>query len=533
MADNILTTDRSSANLDIAAKDVAGVKFPRNILTDPSGNDITPLTDAALRAAPVPVSLTSTTITGSVAVTNAGLTSLDAKTPALGAATSANSRPVVIASDQANVPTVLSALVYPASTNNSSSTQLGAGASFTGVIENIQNLQAAQISVTSDQAYTVQVKQYIDAGGTRLVSTDTFTRAAGVPLNENVTLPGNYFQVVVTNNGGSTTTTFRLDTTFGIMNTQPRALTNEGKFPTEAARPPALLSSYSVAGVIAINTVLLTLDCSVYRSVSVQCTSMGTAGVVTPEWSNDNTNWQTATLLTQAGASATTFNAAGLWVLPVVARYLRLRLSTATTAGTTTLSVHQLDDRTQMWLATQPVSGTVSVTGYPTAAASADALANPTVTQIGAAGLWFNGTSWDRARGMSLGSVTTGDTGAKTATGNGATITNVGNKGVDIVIVLGAVSGTTPTCVFKVQNSVDGGTNWVDVPGAATASLTASGTYGISIYPGIAVTAGSTTSGTKATASQILSRTWRMVWTIGGTTPSFTITSISYTYPPN
>jgi hypothetical protein len=64
MADNILTKDRADADLDIAAKEIASVKFPRNILTDPSGNDLTPLTDAALRATPVPVS-----VPGSVAVT--------------------------------------------------------------------------------------------------------------------------------------------------------------------------------------------------------------------------------------------------------------------------------------------------------------------------------------------------------------------------------------------------------------------------------------------------------------------------------
>jgi len=57
MADNILTKDRADGDLDIAAKDLAGVKYPRNILTDPSGADLTPLTDAALRATPVPVSV--------------------------------------------------------------------------------------------------------------------------------------------------------------------------------------------------------------------------------------------------------------------------------------------------------------------------------------------------------------------------------------------------------------------------------------------------------------------------------------------
>jgi hypothetical protein len=53
MADNILTKDRDAADIDLAAKDIASVKYPRNILTDPSGNDLTPLTDAQLRASPL------------------------------------------------------------------------------------------------------------------------------------------------------------------------------------------------------------------------------------------------------------------------------------------------------------------------------------------------------------------------------------------------------------------------------------------------------------------------------------------------
>lgn len=56
MADNILTKDRDGANIALSAKDIAGVLAPRNIITDPAGNDLTPLTDAALRASAVPVS---------------------------------------------------------------------------------------------------------------------------------------------------------------------------------------------------------------------------------------------------------------------------------------------------------------------------------------------------------------------------------------------------------------------------------------------------------------------------------------------
>jgi hypothetical protein len=182
---------------------------------------------------------------------------------------------------------------------------------------------------------------------------------------------------------------------------------------------------------------------------------------------------------------------------------------------------------------TPGTTNAVTDTKLPASAASADALTNPTITQIGADLMWFNGTSWDRARGGNSVATTTGDTGAKTTTGNGATITNVGNKGIQVFVVLGTVSGTTPTCVFKMQGSVDGGTNWYDIPGATTASLTTSVNVGIMLYPGIAVIAGTTTTGTTAGASGILPRTWRMVWTIGGTTPSFTITSITYNYIAN
>jgi hypothetical protein len=128
-----------------------------------------------------------------------------------------------------------------------------------------------------------------------------------------------------------------------------------------AQQPDLVPFTYNVAGVIAINTVLLTIDCSRLRSLSIHALSIGTTGVVTPEWSNDPAaaTWPGATLSTPAGGSAATFNAAGMWTTPVLARYFRLRLTTATTAGNTTLSVvgSALGGG---FLPTQPVSGTVT-----------------------------------------------------------------------------------------------------------------------------------------------------------------------------
>ena len=161
--------------------------------------------------------------------------------------------------------TQTTSLYYPTSTMNSSNVQLNSGASFLGGIETILNLQAAQVEVVCDQPYTVNVYQYIDAAGTQLSSTDTFTRAAGQPLNENVTLPGNYFRLLVTNTGLAATLTFALNTTFGIMNTTPRTNTNLGNYKTSIEEVGGVATNGSVpvrgnvnATILGIANVLIT-----------------------------------------------------------------------------------------------------------------------------------------------------------------------------------------------------------------------------------------------------------------------------------
>lgn len=123
-----------------------------------------------------------------------------------------------------NLGVQLAALLYPESTLNNSTTPLAAGARFTGGIETVQQLQAAQVQVYCDQPYSVTINQYIDLAGTKRCASDTLYRAAGQPLSINVTLPGNYFNLVVTNLGIEPTETFELNTTFGIMDSGPRRL---------------------------------------------------------------------------------------------------------------------------------------------------------------------------------------------------------------------------------------------------------------------------------------------------------------------
>jgi hypothetical protein len=129
-----------------------------------------------------------------------------------------------------------------------------------------------------------------------------------------------------------------------------------------SASVPLQPFNYSVAGVIPINTDLIVLDCSQLRSLFIQCNSIGTSGVVAAQWSNEPTFAQpiTATLLSESGATSTTFNGAVMRVANVMARYCRLRLITATTAGTTTLNVWGAQFPYTPIVSTQPVSGTVT-----------------------------------------------------------------------------------------------------------------------------------------------------------------------------
>ena len=107
-----------------------------------------------------------------------------------------------------------------------------------------------------------------------------------------------------------------------------------------ASQPDSQLFTFSQAGVIAINTDLLIIDCRKFRSLSIQCTTMGTSGVVTPAWSNDGVTFVADQIMTMASAAAGSFNAAGIWTTKVKAGFFRLRLTTAASAGTTTIYVN-------------------------------------------------------------------------------------------------------------------------------------------------------------------------------------------------
>jgi hypothetical protein len=147
----------------------------------------------------------------------------------------------------------------------------------------------------------------------------------------------------------------------------------------------------------------------------------------------------------------------------------------------------------------------------------------------------YNGASFDRNRAGNI-NLTTGDTGTKIASFNGATQTNYQTRGATITIILGTVSGSTPTLSAQLQWSPDAGTTWLAY-GAALPNLTTSSTTGtILVYPSTFNT-GASEATPLALGSTVnvltngpLPRTWRLAYTIAGASASFAIGSVNVNY---
>ena len=101
------------------------------------------------------------------------------------------------------------------STANSSTAQLAAAGTFTGTVESTLSEPNISVLFTADQNCTLTLTQYIDSGGTRVISNVVIAIAANVPFSRAYVANGNYFKASVTNNGGATTTTLNLNIAFG------------------------------------------------------------------------------------------------------------------------------------------------------------------------------------------------------------------------------------------------------------------------------------------------------------------------------
>lgn len=171
---------------------------------------------------------------------------------------------------------------FVASTGNSTTAQLAASATFTGTIESVFNQQSISLLLTSDQNGTLTIKQYIDSGGTRLISSWAISITAGTPFSRAFTANGNYFNLTFQNTGGSTTTTLRIDTAYGTLTPS----TNLGNVPnslnevngtaislgqvTMAASLPVAIASNQTSIPVTDNSGSLTVDAPVATPVFVR-----------------------------------------------------------------------------------------------------------------------------------------------------------------------------------------------------------------------------------------------------------------------
>jgi hypothetical protein len=241
-----------------------------------------------------------------------------------------------------------------------------------------------------------------------------------------------------------------------------------------------------------------------YRSVYMQVTPTGTitGGTVIFQGSNDGTNWQSVLLIdrnaptTAAVSSYTIATGVPRWFEGATGlRYFRASLSAAVVGGTVIANtVFRMAPYTL-------TANQVNIVNTPTVALAAssvirvqDGAGNASTSSYGAAPLSVGNTSV---------TVTDIASAAITTTQTSAAIANFGMS-TSFVVNVTAVSGT-PTMDVVVQESLDGGTNWIDIYHFERITLV--GSY---VSPKIS---------TKG-------RNIRYIRTIGGGTPSVTNTVI-------
>lgn len=170
---------------------------------------------------------------------------------------------------------------------------------------------------------------------------------------------------------------------------------------------------------------------------------------------------------------------------------------------------------------TQSVSGNLTISNLPSTSLITDAFANPTVQMVSADVLNYNGSSWDRHRNnygeTVISSVTTN------SGGSSPTMTNYNARGAIFFVNITAATGTLPTLTMQVQALDPTSGVWANITGALTTVLASVGMTTLTIGNGITLIA-------NAQVNVNLPRTYRVSYTIGGISPSFTFSvGVQYT----
>lgn len=330
------------------------------------------------------------------ATANTSLATIASNTPAAGQAAMAASSPVVIASDQSAVATSANAAARTSTTMQSGATANGNGTSL-----NVAGYAAALLNVVSSPSMsggtTVNFEASVDDTTWVAIAAHTIGTNGSLGLTTTsdgdfriatagyksirarisgysagtVTVKGYAVAVAsqptavalasgsntigtVTANAGTNlnTSALALDATLTGGTQQAKVtdgtnvanvLKSDG---TAAGQNAQLVAGTHLAVSFTTSTVqaVASTDAANYAYVSVQITSQGGSSTVTFQCSDDNTNWQSLSLIASAGgAGTTTATTTNMWHGALAGRYFRLNvtgIASGTTAGTVEFFVH-------------------------------------------------------------------------------------------------------------------------------------------------------------------------------------------------
>jgi hypothetical protein len=321
----------------------------------------------------------------------------------------------------------------------------------------------------------------------------------GLSLGGGVTSPSNPLSVALSNNAANATALNPIPSQLSVGNV---VVSDTNPLPTKRPNRSILTTS-----------ALSTLDTSILNSavgaagwvdtlgatelICQTVTTVGiTAGSVIFESTNDPTSNTGIPIPYDDIAVAASKNLIGQTAIPASttkmyraalnARFVRVRISTAFVGGTVS-GFSYFKEAPYTPSTTTLLNQAVSVSG------------NVNATPLSAVGNVLDSSL------------------TRTVTGTGSTGTNSTGRGIMVLTNVTAIAGTSPTLVLTLQVQDTVSLAWVNVPGVTFAARTAIGLAATVIYPGATVG--------PEVFSMSVPRVYRLAWTIGGTTPSFTFST--------
>jgi hypothetical protein len=185
------------------------------------------------------------------------------------------------------------------STANSSTANLGSGASFTGTADDIRDIDVINVVLFATQNCTLSVQQ--STNGTNWDLQDTFSYTANSSFGTSVAAVAQFYRIVLTNNGGSATTSLRLQSQYSSgVSTSPRSLGSK----TAAESFPVVVASDQTLNVNVIATPSATPEDSDFQFGTVTTAALTEVIVRRATYTEQTTNAQRSIVSSSASDSA-------------------------------------------------------------------------------------------------------------------------------------------------------------------------------------------------------------------------------------